>query len=171
MNAIISLPANIPPVSTERLALAFQRGTSEAAGKGSMAPLPTLPRSGMWIEKADDDWQFFRLTDDPLNRFIWAILDLEPFDAERRFALAWRAWVLLEALEDRRFQAFRRAVEGRPDQMEVSEALVAACARMPMSRHDWPKPQDILREARRIAAEAEAGQGALDLGGPRHGQA
>lgn len=141
-------PDPLPPVPVELLKTALQVGTTAAAGKSFVAGMLKNDPPGFAIEDDDGEVKHYQFGNTALNRFLFAVKDLSPFDHDRRTALCLRAWRLMDAICDRRFRDYvRKSVN--PEVMEYDDTLGKVMAEIPYRLHDGPKMQAILREVRR----------------------
>jgi|GEM_PF-2859934 len=142
------MPDPIPPVPVELLKTAMEVGTTAAAGQGFIAGMFKNDPPGFGIEDDDGTVTEYLFSDSPLNRFLFAVKSLSPFDHDRRTALCLRTWRLMDAICDRRFRDYVRQSDN-PEVMEYDDTLGEVMAEIPYRLHEGPKMQDILREVRR----------------------
>lgn len=118
---------NIAAVTTEELAFAYGVGGAAASGQ-----TPQSGVSGMGLNLVDGDKvHAINFTDTPTNRAIFAIRD--QFPKGMLMPLMARVMALVEMLQLPEAERYFRAVPGKPEHQEFSEALFHVAAKMPLN--------------------------------------
>lgn len=112
----------------------------------------------MLLENSDGSVVRLRPTDIPINRAAMAVVEHYRNDHSKYYSMMFRLFALMEILEDKALDRWRREDKDIPEIREIHRAVIDAAATFPLTKRGRFSRPKFLKEVERIASEMDAPQ-------------